>query len=121
MKNHSSRTSCWLINQYGKDEQRIVSFSAQINQAREVARRTREFLAAMQGWCLWKCSTLGGEVIAVIRDASVTGYPDGYPAYTEIELRELFKDDVSEATLRLVHEAKKLVGAKVTNNEGGIL
>jgi len=33
------------------------------------------------------------------------------------ELEELCKDDVSEATLRLVHEAKKLVGAKVVSVE----
>ncbi|GAI49882.1 unnamed protein product, partial [marine sediment metagenome] len=28
-------------------------------QAEETARRTRELLGN-QGWCLWKCSTLGG-------------------------------------------------------------
>ena len=33
------------------------------------------------------------------------------------ELEKLCKDDVSEATLRLVHEAKKLVGAKVVSVE----
>ena len=43
--------------------------------------------------------------------------PEGYSVYTEAELEELCKDDVSEATLRLVHEAKKLVGAKVVSVE----
>ena len=36
---------------------------------------------------------------------------EDYPVYTELE--ELCQDDVSEATIRLVHEAKKLAGAKV--------
>lgn len=82
-------------------------------QAEEVALHTRE-LFIIQGWCLWKCSALGGEVIVVARDESVKGIPGGYPVYTEAELEELCQNDVSEATLHLVHEAKKLAGAKVT-------
>lgn len=80
----------------------------------ETARRTRELLAT-QGWCLWKCSVLGGEVIAVVQDESVEGVPQGYPVYCEAELEELLWGDVTEATIRLVHEAKKLAGAKVTS------
>lgn len=80
--------------------------------AEETAQRTRE-LFITQGWCLWKCSALGGEVIAVVREENVEGVPDGYPVYTEAELEELCQDDVSETTLCLVHEAKKLAGAKV--------
>jgi len=87
-------------------------------QAEETARRTREFLAT-QGWCLWRCSTLG-DVIAVVRDEEVTsssGIPQDVPTYTELELEELCQSDVSEATLRLVHEAKKLAGAKVITGD----
>ena len=80
--------------------------------AEEVARHTRELLA-IQGWCLWKCSTLGGDIIAVVLGENVEGLPGGYPVYTEAELEELCQDDVSEATIRLVHEAKKLAEAKV--------
>lgn len=80
--------------------------------AEEVAWRTRELLNS-QGWCLWKCSTLGGEVIAVVRDELVKGVPEDYPVYTEAELEELCQDDVNEATIRLVHEAKKLASAKI--------
>ena len=80
--------------------------------AEVVAECTREFLAT-RGWCLWWCSTLGGEVIAVVLDENVEGVPEGYAVYTELELEELCQDDVSEATIRLVHEAKKLAGAKV--------
>ena len=80
--------------------------------AEETARRTREFLV-MQGWCLWKCSTLGGDIIVVERKENVEGVPDGYPVYTEVELEELCREDVSEGTIRLVHEAKKLAGAVV--------
>lgn len=88
--------------------------------AEETARRTRELLAT-RGWCLWKCSTLGGEVIALVGDENVTGVPSGYPVYTELELEELCQDGVSEATLRLVHEAKKMAGVKVTSifSKGG--
>ncbi len=80
--------------------------------AEAVAERTRELLA-IRGWCLWKCSALGGGIIAVVLDENVEGVPGGYPVYTMAELEELCQDDVSEATLRLVHEAKKLVGAEV--------
>jgi hypothetical protein len=91
---------------------------AALAQAEEVARCTRELLAT-RGWCLWKCSILGGEVIAVVRDESVKGIPEGYPVYTEAELEQLCQDDVSDATLRLVNEAKKLTGAKVISAEEG--
>jgi len=80
--------------------------------AEVIAERTRELLAT-RGWCLWKCSTLAGDIIAVVLDEKVEGVPEGYSVYTEAELEELCKDDVSEATLQLVHEAKKLAGAKV--------
>lgn len=85
--------------------------------AEEAARLTRELLT-MQGWCLWRCAFLNGEVIAMARDDSVKGIPDGYLVYTEAELEELCQGDVSEATLRLVHEAKKIAGAVVISVEG---
>ena len=87
---------------------------AALAQAEEVAWCSRELLAT-RGWCLWKCSTLDGKVIAVVVDENVVGVPEGYPVYTEAELEELCQDDVSEATLRLVQEAKKIAGAKVTS------
>jgi len=81
-------------------------------QAKEVAWRTRELLAT-RGWCLWRCSTLGGDSIAVVIDELVGGVPEGYPIYTEAELEELCRNDISKASLRLVQEGKKLAGAKV--------
>ena len=90
-----------------------VKKEAEPQPAEVVAERTRELLAT-RGWCLWKCSTLDGEIIAVARDGLVNGIPDGYPVYTGAELEELFWADVSEVTLRMIHEAKKLAGAKVT-------
>ena len=80
------------------------------------ARRTRELLNS-RGWCLWRCSTLHDEVIVVVRDEHVQGVPNAYPVYTEAELNELCRDDVSEATLRMIHEAKKLAKAKVLSGE----
>jgi hypothetical protein len=84
--------------------------------AENVAERTRELLVS-QGWCLWKCSVLGGEIIAVVLDENMEGVPEGYPTYTEAELEELCQNDVSEAALRLVYETKKAAGAVVISAE----
>ncbi len=84
--------------------------------AEEAARRTRELLAT-QGWCLWECSALNREVIAVALDGNVEGVPEGYPVYTVGELEYLCRDDISEATLQLLHEAKK-AGAEIITREG---
>jgi hypothetical protein len=84
--------------------------------SRETARRTEELLAT-RGWCLWKCSVMNDEVIVVVRDEQVTGYPQGYVVYTEGELKELFKNDVSDSSLALVYETKKVAGAVVTGVE----
>ena len=83
-----------------------------LTRAEEVARHTRELLDH-QGWCLWECSALGGEVIAIVRDELVGGVPEGMPVYTEAELRTLFNKPVLRSTLRLIHEAKRRTGAKV--------
>lgn len=95
--------------------------------AAKVAKRTAELLRT-QGWCLWRCSVLGGEVITLTRDdfspseeeerrimkalASIADKEGnkinhdwlGTP-YTVSELQHLLEED--EATIRLVHEAKK--------------
>ena len=60
---------------------------------------------------------LNGDIIVVVRDVPVTGYPEGYPAYTEAELEHLCQDGVTEATIRLVHEAKKIAGTVVLDVE----
>jgi len=80
--------------------------------AEVVAECTRELLAT-RGWCLWKCTTLGGDIIAVVKEENIGG-AEGYLVYTEAELEELCQNNVSGATLRLVNEVKKLAGAKVT-------
>lgn len=89
-----------------------VSSELNIFPVEETARRTRELLAT-RGWCLWGCSALGREVIAVVLDDGVEGVPGGYQVYTVAELEELCQDDISEATLRMIHEAKKIAGARV--------
>jgi len=53
------------------------------------------------------------ELLQEERDKRVQSGLEDYPVYTELELEELCLNDISEATLRLVHEAKKLAGAKV--------
>jgi len=83
-------------------------------QAQEVAIQTCHLLAT-RGWCLWKCTKLNSETIAVVRDESVAGVPPGYATYTEDELEKLCRGKSS--TIRLIHKAKKLGGAKIIEVE----
>lgn len=83
-------------------------------EVRGVAEQTRELMET-QGWCLWRCETLHGEVIVVLRDELVDAAPPGYPVYTLAELQEL--EVMDNAAIRLVHEAKKSAGAKVIQEE----
>ena len=76
------------------------------------AARTQQELTD-RGWGLWRCSALNGEVIVVVRDELVTGYPPGYPVYTVQELIELAREGVGVEAIRLAHEAKKGLGAKI--------
>ncbi|MDD5509488.1 MAG: hypothetical protein PHI12_01560 [Dehalococcoidales bacterium] len=86
-------------------------------QAEDAARRTGE-LWDKQGWCLWKCSALDDDIIVVCRDEVSAGYPKGYPVYIEYELDMLGRDKANHDSLRLIHEAKKLAGARVIGVEG---
>ena len=83
-----------------------------------VALRTRKFLDS-RGWCLWKCSAFGGEVIVVVRDETVEGFPKGHPTYTEAELEKLMAGNIRDSSLHLVHEAKKMGGAIIMDIENG--
>jgi hypothetical protein len=84
-------------------------------EAEQVALKT-EVLLEQQGWCLWKCATLKGAIIMIVRGEPPT-HPEGYPIYTEAELAILCQDDIRESTLRLVYQAKKAAGAVVTSVE----
>jgi len=85
-------------------------------QAEDTARRTGELLGK-RGWCLWKCGALDGDIIVVCRDEDSGGYPKGYPVYIEHELDMLGRDKVNHDSLRLIHEAKRLAGARVIGVE----
>lgn len=85
---------------------------AELQPAEAAAAETQRQLED-PGWCLWWCSALAGDVIVVVRDELVTGYPPGYPVYTDQELIELTKEGVGVEAIRFVHEAKKSCGAKV--------
>lgn len=85
-------------------------------QAQEVAAKTYELLEK-KGWCLWRCRNLDDEVIVVVRDELVSGYPEGYAVYTDQELEYL--SEASSSTLRLVHQAKKTGGALVIGVDEG--
>ena len=86
--------------------------------AEVVAERTEELLMT-RGWCLWKCSAFGGEVIVVVRDETVEGFPKGHPTYTEAELEKLMAGNIRDSSLHLIHEAKKMGGAIIMDIENG--
>ena len=97
----------------GPWEKELAALQA-LARAEDVSLRTAKLLAK-NGWCLWKCSTLGSEIIVVCRDDLSGGYPEGYPVYMEYELTMLGRGEVSEGSLRLVHEAKKISGARLVS------
>ena len=68
---------------------------------------TTEELLATQGWCLWQCDALDGEIIALVRDESVKDVLEGYVIYTQAEMEEIGRFKAPQSTIRLVHEAKK--------------
>jgi hypothetical protein len=94
-------------------EEELAGLEEELRRAQE--RASSNELLATRGWCLWRCRALGDEVIVVLRDELVDGFPAGYPTYLEQELDYLL--EVGDGTLRLVHEAKKLAGATVTGVE----
>jgi len=78
-----------------------------LNAAR-TASDTESILSA-RGWCLWRCESLGNDVIAIVRDDSIPDVYGMYVTYTQEELQCLFNErrPVDRATLRLIHEAKR--------------
>ena len=75
----------------------------------QVDKRTRILLDQF-GWCLWKCTKLNDEIICIIRDDSVRGYPEKYPVFTDQELRQLNQNETPLETWLLIIEAKKHAG-----------
>jgi hypothetical protein len=95
-------------------EKELARLEEELRRAQEAAARTRELLET-RGWCLWRCRGLDDEVIVVLRDELVGGFPAGYPVYLEQELECLL--EVDDSALKLIHEAKKLAGATITGVE----
>ncbi len=81
------------------------------------AETTTEELLTTKGWCLWQCSALDGEIIALVRDESVQDVPEGYVVYTQAEMAEIGRFKVPQSTIRIVHEAKKRTSATITSVE----
>lgn len=79
----------------------------------QTADLTRQLLDG-KGWCFWKCSVFHNEIIVIIRDKTVEGYPENFTAYTEAELSELVK--VSPHALGLLHQAKKATQGELIPN-----
>lgn len=79
----------------------------------EVAARARALLIN-QGWCAFKCSNLGGDVIILTAGGDVK-YPPGYPVYSEWELGVLCETEPLE--MLMIHEIKKAGGSIIDCQE----
>jgi len=103
--------------------------SLERQQAEIAACKTSELLAT-QGWCLWRCDVLNGEVIRIVDEDIVEEAPGGPPVYSIREIETLLELEVVD--IRLIHEAKKAAGARITgvdakapiplgSNRGGVV
>lgn len=72
----------------------------------ETAMRTESYFEK-RGWCLWRCSKLNNEVLVIVKDEKVTGYPPNLPVFTDAELKEFNQKDIPLSTYRLIIDAKK--------------
>jgi hypothetical protein len=71
----------------------------------DVAEKTRQMLDT-RGWDMWKCTHLiPPDIIVIVKDESVTGYPEGYPVYTEEELAYM-ADSEDDKQLNWRHKVK---------------
>lgn len=84
-----------------------------INDPYKTAELTRQLLDG-KGWCFWKCSVFHNEIIVIIRDKAVEGYPENFTIYTEAELKELIKR--SDYGMMRLHEAKKVTQGELIPN-----
>ena len=89
-----------------------IDQSQDYQKAKEVADWTKHYFLT-RGWVLWKCTKLNNEIIVVVRDYKVTGYPKGYPVFSDDEIRQLNQDGATPETWELVIEAKKDTDVRV--------
>jgi hypothetical protein len=100
---------------------KLEGYRAKYPEPRATERELAEIVARVyhEGYVLlW--STVLQDLVAFYRDeADKVGIPPGFVAYSLPELTELFGDKkrTSLDRLRLIHEAKKSGGAKVTSCE----
>ena len=117
---NKGRKALSLAKQRGLDttpwERELIELERQLEEFNADYRLTIQLLAT-QGWCLWQCSALDEEIIALVRDESVKYVPEGYVVYTKAEMAEIGRFKVPQSTIRLVHEAKKRTSATVTSVE----
>jgi hypothetical protein len=113
---NKGRKALSLAKQKGLDaalwEKELAELERQLEEFNADYQLTIQLLAT-QGWCLWQCSVLDGAVIAVVRDESVKGVPEGYPVYYKGELEKVGASRLSSKSLRLIHEVKKRTAATV--------
>ena len=81
-----------------------------VQEPEQVAQMTRELLSS-QGFCYWRCSDLGGEIIKIVRDE-----PPGksnYPVYTLAEIERISGMDIKQ--LQHIYRLKKASGGTVVS------
>jgi len=101
------------VRRYPVLSERMMERYGDVMEAHRTAWDTEDILAT-QGWCLWQCDTLDGEVVVIIRDEGRSDIPHQYTRYTENEIHTIFGHNhrINNAHIRLIHRAKKN-GARV--------
>ena len=104
------------LNQESEGFVAIYSSSRTRSDNKDIVSQTEELLI-YQGYCYWRCSLFGGDVIKVVLDDKMSG-STMYPVWT---LDELETGDISASTLKLIQHLKKLrTGARVISVEDRI-
>lgn len=86
----------------------------ELSQAAITAYETRKALDTI-GWVAWECRYLDNDVIIIIRDESVKGYPRGYPVYTENEIK--LHENLTAQEVRRLHLIKKATGGELISTQ----
>ncbi len=64
-----------------------------------------------QGYCLWRCVLLRGEIMMLVRNDLSENIEARYPLYTLEEVERLA--ELQESTIRLIYHIKKQSGGAV--------
>ena len=81
-----------------------------LDDAEQVANETLQAID-FQGFCLWRCTLLRGEIMMLVRNDLSENIETRYPLYTLEELEMM--DELPASTIRLIYHIKKKSGDAV--------